>query len=105
MGHVNINPVRNNFAGYPLIVKRNVDILMISGTKLDDSFPTAQLLLHGFIASDRPSNYFQQNNVFETILPDFHRIVVTELKMGLQKLKLHLVAYGDFKHFDDSEKF
>ena len=35
-------------------------------------------------------NYFQQNNVFETGLYDFHMIVVTESKMGFQKLKPQL---------------
>ena len=36
------------------------------------------------ILTNRP-NYFQQNNVFETGLSDFHMMVVTELKMGFQK--------------------
>ena len=47
-----------------------------------------------------PKN-FQQNNVFETGLSEFHMIVVTELKMGFQKLKYHIVAYRDYKHFDN----
>ena len=50
------------------------------------------------ILTNRP-NYFQQNNVFETGLSNFHMMVVTELKMGFQKLKPHIVA-----HFDN-EKF
>ena len=37
-------------------------------------------------------NYFQQNNVFETSLSDFHMKVVTELKMRFQKLKPHIIA-------------
>ena len=49
-------------------------------------------------------NYFQQSNVFQTGLSDFHMMVVTEVKMGLQKLKPHIVAYRDYKHFDN-EKF
>ena len=55
------------------------------------------------ILANRP-NYFQQNNVFETGLSDFHMMVVTELKMGFQKLKPHIVAYRDYQHFDN-EKF
>ena len=35
----------------PLIVKNNIDFLMISETKLEDSFPTAQFLLDGYSAS------------------------------------------------------
>ena len=55
------------------------------------------------ILTNRP-NYFQQNNVFETDLSNFHMMVVTELKMGFQKLKPHIVSYRDYKHFDN-EKF
>ena len=50
------------------------------------------------------ANYFEQNNVFETVLSDLHIIVVTELKMGFKKLKPQIVAYRDYKHFDN-EKF
>ena len=42
VGHLNINSIRNKFDALSLIVKNNVDILMISETKLDDSFLTAQ---------------------------------------------------------------
>ena len=51
MAHLNINSIRNKFDAFSLIVKNNADILMISETKLDHSFPTAQFLIHGF--SDR----------------------------------------------------
>ena len=50
MGHININSIRNKFDALSLTVRNNVNILMISETKLDDSFPTAQFLLHGFSA-------------------------------------------------------
>ena len=114
-----------------------MNILMISETKLNDSFLTAQFLHHGFsaphrldvkskggrillyIMEDIPSrllnikaktgieticinliltnrpNYFQQNNVFETDLSGFYMMILTELKMGFQKLQSHIVAYRD----------
>ena len=46
-------------------------------------------------------NYFQQNNVFETGISDFHRMVLTELKMGFERLKPHIVFYRDYKQFDN----
>ena len=46
MGHLNINSIRNKFDAF-------VEILMISETKLNDSFPTAPFLLHGFSAPCR----------------------------------------------------
>ena len=55
------------------------------------------------ILTNRP-NYFQQNSVFEKGLSDFHMMVVTGSKMGFQKLKPRVVAYRDYKRFDN-EKF
>ena len=40
-------------------------------------------------------NFFQQNSVFEKGLSEFHMMVVTELKMGFQKLEPQIVAYRD----------
>ena len=40
-------------------------------------------------------NFFQQNSVFEKGLSEFHKMVVTELKMGFQKLEPQIVAYRD----------
>ena len=232
MGHLNINSIRNRLDALSLVVKNNVDILMICETKLDDSFPTAQFLLSGFSAPyrldsnskdsgillyiwedipsrllnskfkigletisvevdlrkrkwflncsynpnknlisnhleclnrimddfsknydnvnflgdfntsmndntitsfcslndlatlihqstcyknpDKPTcidliltncpNFFQQNNFFEISFSDFHMMVITKLKMGFQKLKPHIMAYLDYKHFVN-EKF
>ena len=55
------------------------------------------------ILNNRP-NYFQENNVFEIGFSDFHKVIVKELKIGFQKLKHHIVAYRDYKHFDN-ERF
>ena len=40
--HLNINSVRNKFDLLSDIIKNNIDILMISETKLDSSFPNGQ---------------------------------------------------------------
>ena len=40
MGDLNINLIIIKFNALPLIVKNNLEILKISETKLDDSFPT-----------------------------------------------------------------
>ena len=53
MGHLNINSIRNKFDALSLIIKNHVDVLMISETKLGDSFPKVQFLLHGFSAPYR----------------------------------------------------
>ena len=42
VGHLNINSIRNKFNFLAHQVKGNIDILMISETKLDESFPPSQ---------------------------------------------------------------
>ena len=46
--HLNINSIRNKFDSLADIIKDNIDILMISETKVDDSFPDGQFFLDGF---------------------------------------------------------
>ena len=46
--HLNINSLRNKFDLLANIIKDKIDILMISETKLDSSFPKGQFHLHGF---------------------------------------------------------
>ena len=46
VAHLTINSLRNKF-DYEQITG-NIDILMISGTKLGSSFPTGQFLINGY---------------------------------------------------------
>ena len=45
---LNINSKRNKFISLVNIINNNTDILMISETKLDQSFPNDQFHIHGF---------------------------------------------------------
>ena len=45
---LNINALRNKFESLIYIINNNIDILMISETKLDPSFPTGQFHIHDF---------------------------------------------------------
>ena len=59
IAHLNINSIRNKFDFFVEKIKGNVDILMISETKLDDSFPMGQFLIDNFsepIRLDRNKN-------------------------------------------------
>ena len=47
-GHLNINSLRNKFHLLNEEVNGSTDILMVSETKLDDSFPHGQFLIEGF---------------------------------------------------------
>ena len=47
--HTNINSIRNKFDMLSSMVKDNIDILMVSGTKLDSSFPQVQFRTKGYV--------------------------------------------------------
>ena len=46
--HVNMNSIRKKFENLLHHVTKNVDILIISETKLDNSFPEGQFLIPGY---------------------------------------------------------
>ena len=59
IGHININSIRNKFEMLSSKVNGQIDILMISETKLDNSFPTMQFVMKGYnkpYRIDRNSN-------------------------------------------------
>ena len=57
IGQININSIRSKFDDLVRGVRGNIDILMISETKLDASFhasfPTSQFLIHGYTSPCR----------------------------------------------------
>ena len=46
--HLNISSIRNKFEFLVKDLASNVDLLMISETKIDNSFPNGQFLIKGF---------------------------------------------------------
>ena len=46
--HLNINSIRNKFKFLATQVKGKIDILMILGIKIDESFPKGNFLIEGF---------------------------------------------------------
>ena len=46
--HININSIRNTFEDLKLLIQDNVDILVVTETKLDDTFTSAQFYTEGF---------------------------------------------------------
>ena len=45
---MNINSLRFKFPSLSLILQNNVDVFLVSETKIDDAFPTNQFLIEGF---------------------------------------------------------
>ena len=59
VGQLNINSLKNKLEGLKLIVKGNIDILIITESKLDDTFPINQFIIQGFappFRADRNKN-------------------------------------------------
>ena len=48
IAHLNINSIREKLDSHSFMVENNADILLISETKLDDSFPLGQFKICGF---------------------------------------------------------
>ena len=59
---LNINSVRNKLKNISSLISENVDILIVTETKLGSSFPTAQFLFPGF------HNPFKQAKLWLTSL-------------------------------------
>ena len=93
------------------LVKENVDILLISETKFDSSFPTAQFLVNGFltyrrdrnrngvgmllyIREDIPSNLLNTMNLLN-IIEDFH-IEIMRKKNGSNVV--HIILLNTLFH-------
>ena len=53
IAYLNINSLRNRFEFLIPLTKDNIDVLMISETKLDESFPINQFMINGFSAPFR----------------------------------------------------
>ena len=53
IGHININSIRHKFEPLVSFINNNLDILVISETKIDDTFPDSQFLIERFSVPDR----------------------------------------------------
>ena len=48
IAHLNVNSMNNKFEGLKFLVQDNIDILVLSETKLDDTYTTNQFRIEGF---------------------------------------------------------
>ena len=91
MGLLNINSIPNKFDVLSLTVKNTVDILMTSETKLNDSFPTAQFLLHGFIAPFRLDRNSKGGGVLLCIREDIPpRLLNSKSKTAIENISAEI---------------
>ena len=84
IGHLNINSIRNKFEGLKQIINNNIDILIVSESKLDHTFPDKQFSMDGYrtIRQDREHNGHSGGGIIIFIRED---IPCKELKFQTDK--------------------
>ena len=98
MGHLNINSIPNKFEGIMGIAEKNLEIFLISETKIDDSFPNTQFFYDGYSKPHRKDRklgagglllYVNENIpnrvLSEHILPEDVEIICVEINLKKQK--------------------
>ena len=70
IAHLNINFLRNKFEALKSLVHGKVDILVISETKLDESFPINKFILEGFSTPFRADRNSQGGGILVYIRED-----------------------------------
>ena len=48
VGHLNINSIRSKFEYLKDFIGNNIDVFLISETKLNDSFPPGKFMINGY---------------------------------------------------------
>ena len=48
IGHLNVNSLKNKFVAVEELIKNNIDVCLISETKVDESFPNQQFKINGY---------------------------------------------------------
>ena len=80
IGHININSIRNKFEMLSNNIKGNLDILMISETKLDSTFPSNQFIIEGYAPPIRFDRNCREGRILLYIREDIpDRLLTTSL--------------------------
>ena len=99
--HLNINFVRNKIDLLSDIIKNNIDILIISETKLDWSFPNEQFQIHGYYESyrlDRNGNgggilVFTREDIPTKLIDSQMKIEGFFIELNLRRKKVAFVLF------------
>ena len=100
IGHLNINSIREMFECLKDIIGTSIDMLLISETKLNDTFPQGQFVINGFRApfmEDRNDKgdglllFLKDHVPCRIIIIDFSpriEAIVAEIKLKKKKMDL-----------------
>ena len=121
IGNLNINSLPNKFEQLKDIVMQHIDILVLTETKLDDTFPTAQFLVNGFSQPYRLDRYRNGDGVMIYICEDMPIKLLDKhvfpynmeglfVELNFRKYKrllfgtYHLPSQADIYYFDNLDK-
>ena len=82
IGHLNINSVRNKFEPLKKLIQCNIDIFIITETKIDESFPTQQFEIEGYSTPYRLDRNANGGGILIFVRED---IPCRELKVNLSQ--------------------
>ena len=77
LDHLNTNSIPNKSEALKFIIGNNIDIFLISETKLDDSFRTVQFLIKGFSVPNRFDRNSKGGRLFLHIREDILSKILT----------------------------
>ena len=107
IGPLNINSLRNKLASLAQQVTGNIDILMVSETKLDNSFPVNQVLINGYTSPfriDRDNNgggivlFVREDIPCKLLSVENHPMEAFYAEINLQKTKWFLYcSYNPYR--------
>ena len=81
IAQLNVNSFRNKFGFLSSQITKSVHILLLSETKLDDSFPTAQRLLNGFCKPYRLDGSSNRGGILQYVQGDIPSWLLTDYKI------------------------
>ena len=82
-----MNSVRNKFEALTYIIDNNIDLLLISEIKLDDSFPTAQFQMKGFSVPYRYDRNRKGGGLLLYIREDIQsKLLISKSKCNIETL-------------------
>ena len=81
IAQLNINSLRNKFGFLSSQITKYVDILLLSETKLDDSFPTGQFSLNGYSKPYRLDRSSNGGGILLYVRDDIPSRLLTDYKM------------------------
>ena len=102
VAHLNVNLIRNKFDALFFFIDTKIDILLISETKLNDSFASAQFRLKGFCTPYRLDRNSKGAEFYQTLMKysikvsngSTCNIETISVEINLNKKKLLLIYCG-----------